>query len=403
VKDTQFEDRDTRFIDRRAVLARAQDISRRGEASRPSYICGDPEEEDGPTVAFLRTIPAGSERVPSSSSARAPYGLAAETAAFLEVHARTEFASGRTYNARVFCERAMAIRREQYGEGDPNLATSFCTIGVLSFHLGDAERAAWHFNQARLLLERRGQVSSLSMGSIYNNLGVVARHRGDIEKAYEYYQAALSIKVEACGWEHRSIALSLANIGHIAELLGDLDGAYLQYARARTVAERTEGSGSALAAALLGLGRVHRCRGDHLTARVPLERALRIREKILCTPLQLASARVNLAHVLVTLDPEGARALVGRALAEYRAADAARGNVIQSMEAWLKDSEFEQAKSVRAGVKLRSTEARARRPSLPLHWVLPVALRHLRRHLARCRVRIHALITVRVGTHIDTQ
>lgn len=251
-------------------------------------------------------------------------------------HGRNEFQAGRYREARVLHERAMELRRRLLGEDDPRLPNSFCGLGALAFHQGRLDEAEWHFRQAREVADKRGLGRDPLMGLIFNNLGVIARCRGDLGEARARYELALGIKVEVLGWQHTSVAASLINLGRLAELAGDLGDALGHFARARAICEVVEGAlGPGLAAALLGLGRVQFRRGSATLAAFAFDRALRIREAIPCSPAQLASVRFFTAIAIAYSDPIEARALMIRAIRDYRAAERPLMENLTAMTAWL--------------------------------------------------------------------
>jgi len=104
------------------------------------------------------------------------------------------------------------------------------------------------------------------------------------------------------------------------------------YARARDIFEQTLGGVNAgLAAALIGLGRVHLQYGVHVSAAFMFERAVRIREAIEVSPVQLAGARLLLATALARSNPAEAREVLGTAIKDYQRAGAARPECMQAM------------------------------------------------------------------------
>lgn len=265
-----------------------------------------------------------------------PQGKIHEEADALDRMGRSEVALGNYRAGRSFHEKAMEIRRGLHGEADPCLAQSFCCLGTIAYHEGKLDEAEWHFRQARAAAEARLGRSDPQVGMILNNLGVIASSRGDDAAARELYEAALALKVEERGWEDASVAATVLNLGRLAERAGDFKGALTHYAQARATFEICEGAtGAGLAAALLGLGRVQTRRGAIVEAVFSLERALRIREAIACSPAQLAGARFFLAVALEHRKPEEARALVVWAIRDYRAHEGGRAENVQAMEAWL--------------------------------------------------------------------
>ena len=344
--ETHFEDLDTRPLSRASLLALF---------SAPGYAdAADDADDDTPTQAIdtaAMRAEAGqtttwrrADPLPPPSPLPPERPQADDPAAVLEAHARAELVAGRTLGAKALCERAMTVRRGHLGEADPALPSSFSDLGGLCLHLGKIDEARWHFEQAHELLGRRGDRESPERAAIDNNLGVVAHRSGDDELAWGHYETSLRAKLAVYGWEHRSVALTMVNLGRVAERLGDDSLALWYYAHARMLAERTEGAvGPALAASLLGLGRIQMSRGEETAAIFAFERALRVRESIVCPPIQLASARFALARALIHTAELRAIELVRAAIRDYRATDAARSDVIEMMTEWLVDHQPPQA------------------------------------------------------------
>ena len=340
---THFDDAVTRPLDAETLFALIPELSTptptRHRINRTTWEPtiddddDDDDDDDGATVAFT---PAAAPNTASPKPDDCEQTRIDREAAFLDEHARAEFAAGRYSEARAFTERAMSIRRVYYGETDPLLPDSFCALGVLSLRLNRIDEATWHFEQALEVLEHRGCRAGLDVASLYNNLGASARRRGDLLSAQNHYNSALSIKVELLGWHHKSVALTLTNLGRLAEQLGDLESAAAHFAQARQIAEVTEGAvGPALAASLLGIGRVLLRRSDDVAARFAFERALRIREAIHCSPRQLASARFLWAIASELSAPDEARAVVVLAIQDYQRANTLQPENLEAMCTWL--------------------------------------------------------------------
>lgn len=311
--DTNFETRPTEIFRDTVATARRP---------APMTIAGFDDELDGPTLVMTAR----------GSAAAAPEPN--DEAEHLDARARTERAAGRARAARTLHEKAMEVRRRKYGEADPRLPGSFCRLAEIAFEDGRLDEAEWHFRQALEIAERRGD--SLEAAVILNNLGVVALHRGELEAAHGLYEAALTAKVDALGWGHQSVAATLVNLGRIAERSGDELQALAHFAEARAICECGETEADlALAAALLGVGRVQLRRGETVVATRALAAALRIREATPCSPAQLASARFLLAIACADRHPTRARALVQRAIRDYEACDVMRPENLEAMTFWL--------------------------------------------------------------------
>ena len=263
-----------------------------------------------------------------------PPSAEALLATVLDQRAVQESGRGHLAAARALHEQAVEIRRNLFGEADPNLPQSFTSLGNLALREGRLEEARWLHERARQGLEKMYGATHVLMAVPLHNLAVTARHGGDLTLAAELYEQALALKLEHLGWIHPSVATTLSNLGNLARDMGDSQAAMCYYAQAREIFEQTLGGvNSGLAASLIGLGRVHLDYGMHVSAAFMFERAVRIREAIEVTPVQLAGARLLLAKALAPSQPDDARAVLGTAMKEYQRAGATRPECVQAMRA----------------------------------------------------------------------
>lgn len=272
--------------------------------------------------------------VPQPAVPTPPPSAEALLADVLDQRAVQESGRGRLAAARALHEQAMELRRKLFGEADPNLPQSFIWLGNLALREGRLEEARWLHEQARQGVEKAYGANHVLMAVPLHNLAVTARHSGDLALAADLYEQALALKLEHLGWAHPSVATTLSNLGNLARHTGDAQAAMCYYARAREIFEQTLGGvNSGLAASLIGLGRVHLHYGMHVSAAFMFERAVRIREAIDVTPIQLAGARLMLAKALARSQPDDAREVLGTAMREYQRAGEIRPECVQAMRA----------------------------------------------------------------------
>lgn len=256
----------------------------------------------------------------------------------LDQRALQETARNRLAAARTLHEQAVEIRRQLLGEADPNLSQSFTWLGNLALREGHLDEARWLHEQARQVIEKLYGPEHLQLAVPLHNLAVTARHSGDLVLAADLYEQALALKLEHLGWMHPSVATTLTNLGNLARHTGDLQAALCYYARARDIFEQTLGSISpGLAAALLGLGRVHLQYGVPVSAAFMFERAVRIREAIEVTPVQLAGARLLLATALARTNPPEAREVLCTAMKEHQRTGDRHSKCLLAMQAFAAD------------------------------------------------------------------
>jgi tetratricopeptide (TPR) repeat protein len=135
-------------------------------------------------------------------------------------------------------------------------------MGHIALALGDLDRAAQHFAEARVGARQLGAEGSAlaSLGE-----GHLARERGEPDSAAGHYQEALRLMAgqRAHEWE----AAALVGLGFVAELSGDLNAA-VDYHRSawQAAAQSVTAAAGVAAAALEGLACVAVARGDGETA-----------------------------------------------------------------------------------------------------------------------------------------
>jgi tetratricopeptide (TPR) repeat protein len=135
-------------------------------------------------------------------------------------------------------------------------------MGHIAQVLGDLDRAAQHFAEARVVARQFGAEGSApaSLGE-----GHLARERGELDTAARHYQETLQLLTGqgTPEWE----AAALVGLGFVAELSGDLDAAEAYHRSAwQAAAQSVTAAAGVAAAALEGLACAAAARGDGETA-----------------------------------------------------------------------------------------------------------------------------------------
>jgi predicted ATPase/DNA-binding SARP family transcriptional activator len=158
-------------------------------------------------------------------------------------------------------------------------------MGHIALQLGDAERAAQHFAEARTVAQQLGAVGAplASLGQ-----GLLARRHGHDEDARRNFIDALQMLTtpETGDWA----AAALTGLGFLAEVAGDLETAERHHRQAwRTATEAGPVGAGAAAVAIEGMACVAAARGEGRTAASLLAAASRWREERgrPATPLEL--------------------------------------------------------------------------------------------------------------------
>ena len=116
-------------------------------------------------------------------------------------------------SAKMYHEYALALKLEQLGSTDLEVALSYNNLSLIHKGLGDPEQAK-EFQQRSLsiALEKLG-AEHIIVATSYNNLGLIHQDLGDLEQAKECHQRALTIRIKKLGAEHIDVATSYNNLG----------------------------------------------------------------------------------------------------------------------------------------------------------------------------------------------
>jgi predicted ATPase/DNA-binding SARP family transcriptional activator len=159
-------------------------------------------------------------------------------------------------------DAALAVHESALAQGRMGLTNTvpyvLADMGHIAVQLGDSDRAAQHFAEAREVARRLGAEGNApaALGE-----GDLARERGDPAAATRHYNAALSLLAGqgAPEWE----AAALNGLGFVAAVTADLDSAEGHHRSALQAAARSPAAGArAGAAALEGLADTAAARGD---------------------------------------------------------------------------------------------------------------------------------------------
>ena len=137
--------------------------------------------------------------------------------------------------AKMYNEYALALKLENLGSADLNVATSYNYLSLIHLDLGDLELAK-EYRQLALTtyLEKLG-AGHINVATSHNNLGEIHRQLGNLEQAKELHQRALTIRLEKLGAKHINVATSYDNVGEIHRQLGNLEQAKEFHQRALTI------------------------------------------------------------------------------------------------------------------------------------------------------------------------
>ncbi|GJM25101.1 MAG: hypothetical protein DHS20C16_15160 [Phycisphaerae bacterium] len=238
-------------------------------------------------------------------------------ARLLQTLAGTMGALGIPESAEPVLTDALAIRREELGEDDPETLSSSHTMGMLLGALGRYDEALLSLQDT---YDRRKRVLGEDHPdtlSTANTLGGVLRYLGRLEDAAAIWDATLATRRRVLGDDHRDTLVSLNNVGVVCAYQGDLDGAEVAWRELLERRRRLLGKDHAnFQNILTNLGLLLLERGKFDEARAMLEESL---EGLLKTkgedhPSTL-STMASLAELLLDMKDDAGEPLLRRAIA----------------------------------------------------------------------------------------
>ena len=203
-------------------------------------------------------------------------------------------------------ERALAIRRQTYGETHSAVAESIAKLGIVAYYLGDYARAEQQLQTALTIREATLSAGDVLIAESLSDSASVYQVRGDYVRPEPLYQRALTIYEKITATTNppsrevqSSLAEVLSNLASLYRRRGDFGRAEANYLRALSVRERVHGADDAsVAETAASLGGLYYVSGQYDKAMQALRRALTIQEKTLpATHPALATSSFNLAAV----------------------------------------------------------------------------------------------------------
>ena len=219
------------------ALDRAEDALARSEAVT-SFLMGlfeasDPYTVPGDSVTARDLLRRGLARVEQLA------GEPAVQAEMLVVVGRVYQSLGQYDEARELIQRALALRRAEYGEEHPEVASTLLALAD------------------------------------------VARYRGVYREAFSLAEQALAIRRQALGERHVDVAAALEQLASLSIYLARYEDAETYQREALAIREEVLGPNDTLVARSLStLGAIVRRRGRHEEAEPLLRRAVEIRESV---------------------------------------------------------------------------------------------------------------------------
>ncbi len=182
---------------------------------------------------------------------------------------------GNTGRALDYHLKALEIQKAVYGGQDPKLSETYNNIGLVYDTNGDYKNAADYFHKALAALPTAGNRKGLPTASIYHNLANIRYKQGKFAGAIANYRKSLAIRKNLLGERHRDIAKSLNNLGLALAGKGDFRPAIECFRQALDIALDVLGVNHPdTAATYLNLGLAWYTQGDFSRAAACMEKIL---------------------------------------------------------------------------------------------------------------------------------
>lgn len=185
---------------------------------------------------------------------------------------------GNYEEAEIQSLRALAIRKELYGENDhTDLAQSYVSLGRIASGKGNLAAAEGYYQQSLQIYQNVYQSPHKTIASTLNNLGAVYSSAGKLSQAKQYYQNALEMRMVLYQGPHESVADSWINLGNLHIKNGEILQAESAYCTALDIYHTLYGAcHRKIALALNNLGVLCQSNGKLDEASSHYEQALKI-------------------------------------------------------------------------------------------------------------------------------
>ena len=222
-----------------------------------------------------------------------------DVAASLANLALTILNLGEYEKAIVLQQRAVAIREKIYGADHADTARTLHNMAEAYFMLGNYDEAVRVYERTIKIREKVLGAESGELATTVGNLGELYRFTGDYAKAEPLMLRALEIKEKTLPPDSVQVAYGLSNVGGIYASKEDGDKALEYFQRALAIWEKTSGPDHPnTALGLSDVADIYRGKGDYQTAEKYLLRSLAILRKAFGEKhLRIANTLGNLAIV----------------------------------------------------------------------------------------------------------
>ena len=274
-----------------------------------------------------------------------------------------EYYNGDYERAETLTRRALAVWEKALGPEHPNLALAFDHFGNIASARGDYERAEEDFRRALSLREQALGPDHPRIAQSLNGLARIYLARGENERAEPLLRRAVAICEKSMGTEHYFTAFSYQNLGSLHRARGDFARAETLFRQVLETRRKALGEDHpAVADTLKLLASVSAKTGRYNEAEALYERALAILEGFLARVPDSRLERWRRASILLGLGD------LHRRRGELRQAEAAWEEAAVVMEPLLEGSEAMDFLLTRAEALLRLGRVEEARPAVERLW-----------------------------------
>jgi tetratricopeptide (TPR) repeat protein len=235
--------------------------------------------------------------------------------------------------ARDAITRALKMRERLLGPDHPEVAQALNVLGAIERRSGRVDEALGDHARALAILERSLGPDHLETGYAVHYLGNVRAYRGEWREALPLYQRELQIGVATLGPDHPEIGMAHSDVGTALLHLGRLEEARRELEQGRAIIDREGDHEHPYLAEILALLSNLERRAGHASLAVELarraaeiaERRLGSRHQDLGDPLDALGAALLAAGRI-----DEARPVLGRALGLRRDSGAAPWKVAET-------------------------------------------------------------------------
>jgi serine/threonine protein kinase/Tfp pilus assembly protein PilF len=204
---------------------------------------------------------------------------------------------GRYAEAVPLLQQTLALKERLIGIEHERALSTIINLGISHAAIGDYDSAAASYEKALAVATRSH--NPYLIGKIHNLFGTLEWRRKRYQASLQHLLKSLEILRQVNGKRQVSNAVTLNNIAELYETIGSFDLALEHYSLALEIEEETlEMEHPYLAYPLTGIGRIYLERKEPQKALPALERAVAIRKRSNCRPVDLADSRFALARAL---------------------------------------------------------------------------------------------------------